>query len=159
MMIENEAALTQQITHGVYVIGVRAGELKNAFTASWVMQVSFQPLRLAFAINPEHYSYHLLKQGGVCSVNVLRHEQLEIAEHFGRPMKEKMRGYEWRQGATGAPILLDASAYFDCKVRDCRNAGDHEVVVCDVIEADFLQPGQLMLYSDTGDMDGGCENY
>ena len=48
------AALFQRLTQGVYVVGVAHGEVRNAFTAAWVMQVSFDPLLLALSINPHH---------------------------------------------------------------------------------------------------------
>lgn len=161
-MNQNIATLMQQITHGVYVIAVSDGELQNAFTASWVMQVSFKPLLLAFSINPEHYSYELLQKGGVCSINVLSQDQLEVAEHFGLPYnkyKHKMDGYEWRQDKTVAPILAEAVAYFDCKVSHYTEAGDHVCVVCEVLNADFLKKSELLLYADTAGLDGGAENY
>jgi flavin reductase (DIM6/NTAB) family NADH-FMN oxidoreductase RutF len=37
------AALFQRLTQGVYVVGVAHGEVHNAFTAAWVMQVSYDP--------------------------------------------------------------------------------------------------------------------
>jgi flavin reductase (DIM6/NTAB) family NADH-FMN oxidoreductase RutF len=49
-MDESIAALFQRLTHGVYVVGVAHGEVRNAFTAAWVMQVSYDPL-LALSIN------------------------------------------------------------------------------------------------------------
>jgi flavin reductase (DIM6/NTAB) family NADH-FMN oxidoreductase RutF len=70
-MIETPSLLFKQITHGVYVISVVNGSEQNAFTAAWVMQVSFDPPMISFSINPEHYSYVLLKASGVCTVNVL----------------------------------------------------------------------------------------
>ena len=45
------------------MVGVAHGEVRNAFTAAWVMQVSFDPLLLALSINPHHSSYGLLKEG------------------------------------------------------------------------------------------------
>ena len=66
------AALFQRLTQGVYVVGVAHGEVRNAFTAAWVMQVSFDPLLLALSINPHHSSYGLLKEGRAFSVNVLK---------------------------------------------------------------------------------------
>ncbi|MFZ2405054.1 MAG: flavin reductase family protein, partial [Methylobacter sp.] len=96
-MIENAEALVKQISHGVYVIGVGVGECQNAFTAAWVMQVSFDPLLLAISINPSHYSYQLMQKSGVCTVNVLGQEQFAIAEHFGRSAPDKMAGFQWQQ--------------------------------------------------------------
>ena len=57
------APLFQRLTQGVYVVGVAHGGVRNAFTAAWVMQVSFDPLLLTLSINPHHSSYRLLKEG------------------------------------------------------------------------------------------------
>jgi flavin reductase (DIM6/NTAB) family NADH-FMN oxidoreductase RutF len=51
--------------------------VRNAFTAAWVMQVSFDPLLLALSINPHHSSYGLLKEARAFSVNVLEAELVE----------------------------------------------------------------------------------
>jgi hypothetical protein len=40
------AALFQRLTQGVYIVGVAHGEVRNAFTAAWVMQVSYDPASL-----------------------------------------------------------------------------------------------------------------
>ena len=158
-MIENAETLVKQISHGVYVIGVGVGvgERQNAFTAAWVMQVSFDPLLLAISINPEHYSYQLLQEHGVCTVNVLAQDQYALAEHFGRPAKDKMAGFQWQQAETGAPVLSESLAYFDCRVCHYADAGDHKIAVCEVVAAATLNQGRPLLYSQTGDMDGSSE--
>ena len=93
------AALFQRLTQGVYVVGVAHGEVRNAFTAAWVMQVSFDPLLMALSISPHHSSYRLLKEGRAFSVNVLKKGQLDLAEHFGRPAgAEKLAAIEWTAG-------------------------------------------------------------
>jgi flavin reductase (DIM6/NTAB) family NADH-FMN oxidoreductase RutF len=158
-MIENVEALVKQISHGVYVIGVGVGDHINAFTAAWVMQVSFDPLLLAISINPEHYSYHLLQASGVCTVNVLGQDQYAIAEHFGRSAPDKMAGFQWQQAETGAPVLSESLAYFDCQVSHYTDAGDHKIAVCKVVAAATLNQGRPLLYNQTGDMDGSSELY
>jgi flavin reductase (DIM6/NTAB) family NADH-FMN oxidoreductase RutF len=159
-VIENASVLFNRITHGVYVIAVANGSEQNAFTAAWVMQVSFDPPLLAFSINPEHYSYTLLKATGVCTVNVLGQDQLAIAAHFGQSgVKEKMTTYRWQAGKTVAPVLADSLAYFDCKLSHFSDAGDHKIAVCEVIAAAELNSGWPLLYSQTGNMDGSNELY
>lgn len=158
-MIENAEILAKQISHGVYVIGVRDGERQNAFTAAWVMQVSFDPLLLAVSINPAHYSYQLLQAGGICTVNVLGQGQYALAEHFGRSAKDKMAGFQWQTAKTGAPVLSESLAYFDCQVCHYADAGDHKIAVCKVVAAAELNQGRPLLYSQTGDMDGSSELY
>lgn len=148
------------LTHGVYVVAVSDGEHHNAFTAAWVMQVSFDPPLLAISINPEHYSYSLLQAGGVCTVNVLGQNQLPIAEHFGRPYdNDKMTKFVWQQGLSSAPVLADSLAYFDCQVSHYTEAGDHKIVVCHVIAGAILNQGSPLLYQQTGNMDGSDQLY
>jgi flavin reductase (DIM6/NTAB) family NADH-FMN oxidoreductase RutF len=158
-MIENPEALFKHISHGVYVVGVSDGERQNAFTAAWVMQVSFNPPLLAISINPEHYSYQLLQTGGVCTVNVLGQNQYAVAEHFGSSAKDKMAGFQWQKDKTGAPVLSESLAYFDCQVSHYTDAGDHKIIICKVIAAAKLNEGRPLLYSQTGDMDGSSELY
>lgn len=158
-MVENPEALFKQISHGVYVIGVTDGTHQNAFTAAWVMQVSFNPLLLAISINPEHYSYQLLQAGGVCTVNVLGQKHYAIAEHFGRSANDKMIGFQWQKDKTGAPILSESLAYFDCQVSHYTDAGDHKIVICKVVSAARLNDGHPLLYKQTGAMDGSSELY
>lgn len=160
IMIENAEQLVKRISHGVYVIGVSDGERQNAFTAAWVMQVSFDPLLLCFSINPEHYSWQVLRQGGICSINVLDKRQYAVAEHFGTSgLKDKMTGYRWQKAVSGAPILADSLAYFDCTISHYAEAGDHRLAICEVLDAGLLNQGKPMLYNETGDMDGSSELY
>src|ERR1700730_12199422 len=105
------ATLFKSLTTGVYVVGVAHGEVCNAFTAAFVMQVSYDPLLLALSINPRHSSYGLLKQGGAFSVNVLKKGQLELAALFGgRASASKLASTEWTPGRTGVPLLNQSLA-------------------------------------------------
>lgn len=151
--------LVKQITHGVYVIGVSDGEHQNAFTAAWVMQVSFSPLLLAFSINPKNRSYSMLRNSGVCAISVLKQNQILLAQHFASSNVDKITGYQWQYAISTAPILSESSAYFDCKVTQTVEAGDHVIVVCEVIDAGYLQQGQPLLYSETGDIDGSSKMF
>ncbi|MEQ1635916.1 MAG: flavin reductase family protein [Methylococcales bacterium] len=153
--MQTPQTLCQLITHGVYVIAVTDGQHDRAFTAAWVMQVSFEPLLPAFSINPRHGCYAILKSGGRCTINVLAKQQLSLAAHFGRSgQPDKMAGHQWQKSKAGVPVLTESLGYFDCRVSKMTNAGDHELVVCEVLDAVFLNTGEPMLYRETGNMDG-----
>ena len=150
------AALFQRLTQGVYVVGVAHGEVRNAFTAAWVMQVSFDPLLLALSINPHHSSYGLLKEGRAFSVNVLKKGQLELAAHYGRPAgPDKLALMEWTTGRIGVPLLLESLAWFECQVVGEHLAGDHVLVLGKVTDGKLLDSkAEPMAYRETGAMDG-----
>jgi flavin reductase (DIM6/NTAB) family NADH-FMN oxidoreductase RutF len=157
------AALFHRLSYGVYVVGVAAGERRDGFTAAWVMQASFDPLVLALSINSSNASYELLHAGGGFTVNVLKQGQLDLARRFGTRSgrnEDKLAGIRWRPGRTGAPILEQALAYFDCELTGRHRAGDHELVLGRVVDGKILDPGAAPLtYADTGDMDGSADLY
>ncbi len=158
-MIKNPQAIFNTISQGVYVISVTNGQDTNAFTAAWVMQVSFSPLMLCFSINPEHYSYKLLQEGKVCCISVLNNEQLAVAHHFGQSTADKMATHAWLETETGATALAESIAYFDCRVEHYTKAGDHKLVVCQVVDAAIINAGKPLLYADTAEMDNSDALY
>ncbi len=110
-MPENILTILDRLTQGVYVIGVSHLERKKAFTASWVMQSSFDPPMLPLGIASTHKSNALLSAGGFFTVNVLGKGHGDMALHFGTPMKEdKLAGAAWHEARCGAPILDSAIA-------------------------------------------------
>jgi flavin reductase (DIM6/NTAB) family NADH-FMN oxidoreductase RutF len=157
------AALFRRLTLGVYVIGVSDGERKDAFTAAWIMQASFDPLLLAISINPDNASYELLHASGWFTVNILKQGQLDLARHFGTKSgrdQDKLARMRTRPGRAGSPILEDALAYFECELEGRTRAGDHELVLGRVADGQILDAkGAPLTYADTGDMDGSSALY
>jgi flavin reductase (DIM6/NTAB) family NADH-FMN oxidoreductase RutF len=155
------AALFQRLTQGVYVVGVAHGEVRNVFTAAWVMQVSYDPLLLALSINPHHSSYILLKEGRSFSVNVLKKGQLDLVDHYGRSARgDKLALTEWTTDRIGLPLLREALAWFECQVVSEHSAGDHMLVLGKVIDGKLLDSeAEPMSYRETGAMDGASTLY
>jgi flavin reductase (DIM6/NTAB) family NADH-FMN oxidoreductase RutF len=162
-MTSEVTQLFRRLSYGVYVVGVAHGEKRNAFTAAWIMQASFDPLLLALSINPDNASYPLLQASGGFTVNVLRREQQELARRLGTRSgreQDKLAGLRWRPGRTGGPILDDALAYFDCELEGRLRAGDHELLLGRVIDGRILAPdAEPLAYAETGDMDGSSALY
>src|SRR5512143_1612163 len=119
------------------------------------MQVSFNPLLLALSIDPHHSSYRLLKEGRAFSVNVLKKDQLELAEHFARPaITDRLVGQQWTMGRMGLPLLHEALAWFECRLVDERPAGDHMLVLGRVIGGKLVDSeAEPLSYRETGAMD------
>ncbi len=153
----------RRLTTGVYVVGVSHGPRANAFTAAWVTQASFDPLLVALVVNPENFSYGLLQQSRAFVLNLLRKGQLDLARHFGTQSGRnlnKLEGHGWRAGALGAPILLDAAAYLECRMVGSLPAGDHQVILGQAVAGEVMaDTAEPMIYAETGDIDGSSELY
>jgi flavin reductase (DIM6/NTAB) family NADH-FMN oxidoreductase RutF len=162
-MTDEVADFMQNISTGVYVIGVCDGKRTNAFTASSVMPVSFKPVMVAIAVGIDHASRPILRAGRAFTVNVLKRGQLEVASHFGTVSGrelDKLSGLRWRRGLSGAPILEDALAYIECELASMVAAGDHELALGRVVDGALLGGDeQPLLYRDTHNLDGARELY
>jgi flavin reductase (DIM6/NTAB) family NADH-FMN oxidoreductase RutF len=155
------AALFQRLTQGVYVVGVAHRETRDAFTAAWVMQVSYNPLLVALSINSNHSSYLLLKEGRSFSVNVLKKGQVDVADYYGRLARaDKLALRDWKNDCVGPPLLREALAWLECEVVSELPAGDHVLVVGRVIDGKLVDPeAEPMCYRETGAMDGASTLY
>lgn len=153
--------LFMTLTEGVYVIGVGEGGLSNAFTATAVMQASMQPPLLAIAVNPGNASYPLIMARGTFAVTVLQRDQSALADFFGNHSardENKLRAVPWHAAPSGAPVLDEGLAYFDCRVMAKHPAGDHVLILADVTDGGFLQRRTRPLrYDELGNMDGSDE--
>ena len=159
MDLQAKKIALRKIPHGVYIVGVKQGAQLNAFTATWLTQVSFTPPLVALGIKKDSHSLQMIQQDRVFSVNLLGKDQKAIAEHFVKPatvVGEKLKDVRHRAGKTGAPILEEAIAYVECEVREIANErGDHAVVIGEVVEALVRKDEPALTLMDTGWHYGG----
>lgn len=135
----------QKLTLPITVVTVGRGGAENALTVSWVCPASFDPPRILFAADSHHYSVDFLKSTKNFAVNVLREGQQRFAGHFARQSmmhEDKLQAMSHREATTGAAILSDSLAYFDCEVLELHEVGDHILVIGDVVDAGVLNEGQ-----------------
>ena len=57
-------ATLRKLEYGIYVVTMGKGNAGNAFTASWVSQVSSAPPMVALAVHNKHQSSRLLQEHG-----------------------------------------------------------------------------------------------
>jgi flavin reductase (DIM6/NTAB) family NADH-FMN oxidoreductase RutF len=159
MDLQAKKIALRKIPHGVYVVGVKQDAQLNAFTATWLTQVSFTPPLVALGVKKDSRSLEMIRHDKVFSVNLLGKDQKAVAEHFVKPaavVGEKLSQMRHRPGRTGAPVLEDAIAYFECEVREIANeGGDHAIVIGEVVEAGVSRDEPSLTLMDTGWHYGG----
>ncbi len=146
------------IPYALYVVGVGRGGDVGAYTANWISQASFEPPLLMLAVKRDARHHALIEKHGVLAVNILDDGQKSMAAAFMRwkdPAEGTIGGYPYTTGVTGAPILPDAAASVECRVRRIVPGGDHDVVVAEVVETVARREARPLLLSDTGWSYGG----
>ncbi len=159
-MLDQEAKKTilRKIPHGLYVCGVKDGEEVNGFTASWVMQSSFDPPLVVNCVKNDSKSHAMIKASGVFALSVLEAGQKDLAQKFFKPQRRvgnKFEDVEFTLGETGCPIISDSLGFFECKVVGSVEKGDHTVFVGEVIAAGVHRQGEPLLLESTGWNYGG----
>lgn len=159
-MLDEQAkkTLLRKIPHGLYICGVKDEEEVNGFTASWVMQASFQPPLVVNCVNSSSKSHEMIQSSGVFVLSFLEEGQKELAAKFFKPQRRvgnKFEDVEFYLGETGCPIIQDTLGYVECKVIGSVDHGDHTAFVAEVIAAGVHREGNPLLLESTGWNYGG----
>ncbi len=146
--------LLRRIPCGLYVVGLRAGDERHGFTASWFSQVSMKPPCVMVGVRSDSRSFEMMKEGKVFSVNFIRKQNKATLEHFFKPSTsrdgDRLGSFPCETGSTGAPILKEAVGFLECEVRKIVDGfGDHAVVVAEVVNARLFEDVEPLVMADT----------
>jgi flavin reductase (DIM6/NTAB) family NADH-FMN oxidoreductase RutF len=131
-----------KMPYGLYVVGSRAGDRRNAMTLNWATQVSFDPKLIGVSVEQTAFTHELISEGGVFSLNILDREDRAIVRKFVKPVEVDaeamtLNGFSFHDGRTGAPVLDQAVAYADCEVRQAVECGGHTLFIGEVVDSNF----------------------
>lgn len=148
----------RMINYGLYVLSARADDQIAAATVNWLSQASFTPPLVMAGIKLDSHTFHAVRKSMHFSVNILSNDQKDLAQDFFKPSAldgNKINGHEFEVGRSGGAVLKEAPAFFECKVTDIVERGDHAVVVGEVIEAGVRRDETPLFMRDTGWFYGG----
>lgn len=159
-LLDEQAKKTmlRKIPHGLYICGVKDGDEVNGFTASWVMQASFQPPLVVNCVNKNSISHAMIQASQVFALSFLEDGQKDLAQTFFKPQRRvgnKFEEVEFYLGETGCPIISAALGYVECRVVGSVGQGDHTVYVGEVIASGVHRDGAPLLLESTGWQYGG----
>jgi flavin reductase (DIM6/NTAB) family NADH-FMN oxidoreductase RutF len=145
----------RHVPTGVTVVtSLRDGEPRG-ITVNSFASVSLEPPSLLICINREARSYLFISSSRVFCVNVLAGEQRALAEHFSGKVRERQFAeIGYAVDVTGAPVLRDAIAHFDCEVAQEYQVGSHSIIVGRVLSCN-ARPGSPLGYFNGGFHDFG----
>lgn len=122
-------------------------------TATAISSVSADPPRLLVCVNRGVWAHGQIAGTGSIGVNVLgkRSEALALRFAGGKcAPHEKFAEGRWQTKVTGAPLLADALAAFDCHVAEIVAASTHDIFICDVLAVHIADADQPLVYFDGG---------
>ncbi|PZT70090.1 flavin reductase [Streptomyces sp. SW4] len=132
---------------GVAVITARGDAGPAGFTATSLTSVSAEPPLLSFGIGTGSSSWPAVARAEHVGVHLLGEHQQHLAATFARSGADRFGpGTAWRDGPEGVPVLEDVPAWLVCRVVARVPAGDHRIVLGEVLTGDAGGPGRPLLY-------------
>lgn len=144
--MDNDAKKTslRMIPYGIYVMTADDGKGNiAAATVNWVTQTAFAPPLVVVGVKADSRALEVTKTAGSFTLNMLGKDHKGLAFTFFKPAEVKdgkLSGQTYHKGANGAPILSDAPAAVECKVKQIVAEGDHHIVIGEVTEAHLMKP-------------------
>ena len=133
--------VSRALANGVAVLTVLADGTPRGMTVSAFAPVSFDPPLIMVAVNRFGHTHHAIQRAGGFGLSVLSADQQTIARHFAsrrRPAGTAQFAHipHRTSPTTGCPLLNGAVARFDCLTEQLTPAGDHVLLIGDVINAE-----------------------
>lgn len=143
------AVYRQVIGHfmsGVVVVTASHEGRNRGMTVSAIASLSLDPPMLITCLNASSGTQEVVRRAGAFAVNVLAEDQGDIAEAFARPGADPFDQVSYEHGPTGAPVLANALAVFECRVAEVVEGGSHRVFLADVLSARARDGSPLAYY-------------
>lgn len=146
---ENTGKALGKIGSGLYVITYNKDGNPGGFTASFLVQVSFEPPLIAFSTKKGRKSFDAIMETGTFCVNVMTKETMKLVGHFAKPRPEgesEFEGVNYEERNSTLPVLNDSLAYLECTVHSTTEAGDHTIVLGEVVHGEVLREGEPVFH-------------
>lgn len=129
----------RQFPYGLYAVTVAAAGDEHAMTANWVTQAAFEPPMVAVAVENTSRTIGMIRDSHHFAVCVLHQGQRDLAGKLGRASgqtPQKLKGIKTKPApVSGAPVLADCLGWVECRVVATLPAGDHTLVLGEVVAA------------------------
>lgn len=122
---------------------------KAGLTVSSVCSVTDAPPTALFCINKNSHVHDIIKQNGKVCINVLSHEQEDLAKHFAAilesTMEERFNWDIWDIGEDEQPVLRGAISALQGNIVDTYAVGTHTIFVVELSHID-VEPNHSLVY-------------
>jgi len=123
---------------------------RTGLTATAVCSLTDSPPMLLVCVNSGASAHPVIRQTGRFAVNLLSDNHQDIAGRFagrnGAEGEQRFVGAAWVGLDTGAPVLAEALASFDCALEAEYQHGSHSIFVGRVLAAASGESQSPLLY-------------
>ena len=132
---------------GVSVISALAqGDVPVGMAVTSFTSVSLDPPLVAFCPDKRSSSWPQIEKAGRFCVNLLASDQGGTCGSFASRGGDKFAGVDYAISENGVPVLAGVLASIECEVHSVIEAGDHYIVLGQVLAMDAREEGNPLLF-------------
>lgn len=121
---------------GVAIVASCHGGIYHGMTVNSFNSIALSPPTVMVALQHSTRTQHAVKISGTFGVTILNVHQQELAQRFAGQLGEEQSrfvGVETFSMVTGAPLIKDGMAFFDCEVVHTFDVGATTVFFAEVL--------------------------
>ena len=139
-------AVMRRFPAGLAVMTVQTETQPLGATVGSLVSLSLEPPLVGVSLGVHAPLLEPVRDAGAFALSLLGRGQEAIAQRFGvggLPPLAAWHEVETREGVLGVPLLANAAGWLECHVAGEHGAGDHVIVVGNVVaaEAGPVEPG------------------
>lgn len=130
-----------QVPTGVTAVTATSDDEPVGMIVGTFTSVSLDPPLVAFFPGKESTTWPRIAESGAFCVNVLGADQESVCQSVMSKSPDKFDAVDWHHSAlTGSPVIRGAIAWIECKITRVSDAGDHWLVMGEVLDLDIGSP-------------------
>ncbi len=129
---------------GVTVVTTSASDgTPVGFTANSFTSVSLDPPLLLVCLSNTLNCLEAFEQAQHFAVNILSSSQQDVSNTFAAYDGDRFEKASHRTGNNGCPLLNDCCAWFECKIHQRVDAGDHTIYIGKILDYQYEESDPL----------------
>lgn len=129
---------------GVTIVTAMTENGPIGMTANSFSSVSLKPPLTLWSIDRQSSRYHAFANAWDTAIHVLAHDQEALCLAFAK-RADAFEGATWHEGPNRVPLIDGCLARFECRRHSSHDAGDHTILVDQVMHA-TIQSGDPLVF-------------
>jgi len=139
----------------VQLVTTALGVERRGVTITAACSVSDSPATVLICLNNSNAKNEIFFKSGIFAMNTLGADHQALADAFSGKtppltVDERFAAGRFETLVTGAPVLADALAAFDCRVLEIKQASTHNIIFGEVMAIRYSEPKPALLYMNRG---------
>lgn len=142
-----KAAMGNYPTGVTVVTALDENDQPIGLTVNSFASVSLDPLLVLWSIDKRVSTYDTFAKIDQFAINILANDQADVAMLFASRNVDRFSNCDWTLSENHLPVIKNANATLQCKTFKHVEAGDHMILIGEIIDIDVDQKNPLLYHN------------